>query len=121
MPSPFRDASPIFEVADIERSLAFYRDLLGFEVEYSFPEDTPEYVSLNVEGGSIGISTANRPVESPTAGLWVYCDDVDKALEPLRAAGVPIVAEPADQPWGERVASVSDPDGYTVHIGAAGG
>jgi lactoylglutathione lyase len=39
----------------------------------------------------------------------------------LRGAGVPVVAEPADQPWGERVASVRDPDGYTVHIGAPAG
>jgi uncharacterized glyoxalase superfamily protein PhnB len=30
------------------------------------------------------------------------------------------VAPPADQPWGERLASVADPDGYVVHVGAAG-
>ena len=28
------------------------------------------------------------------------------------------MAAPADQPWGERVASVADPDGYVVHLGA---
>jgi uncharacterized glyoxalase superfamily protein PhnB len=30
-----------------------------------------------------------------------------------------VIAEPADQPWGERLASVADPDGYVVHLGAA--
>jgi len=42
--------------------------------------------------------------------------DVDIAVTELRDAGVRVVAEPTDQPWGERVASVADPDGYTVHL-----
>ena len=57
-------------------------------------------------------------MESGSTSLWLYTDDVDAAVEMLRAAGVSVVAEAADQPWGERVASVADPDGYTVHIGA---
>jgi lactoylglutathione lyase len=39
-------------------------------------------------------------------------------VDELRAAGVEVVAEPEDKPWGERVVSVADPDGYTIHIGA---
>jgi lactoylglutathione lyase len=50
----------------------------------------------------------------------VYTDDVDAAVADLRSAGVRVIAEPADQPWGERVASLADPDGYVVHIGARG-
>ena len=53
-----------------------------------------------------------------STSIWLYTDDVDVAVAELREAGVTIVAEPADQPWGERVASVADPDGYVVHIGA---
>jgi lactoylglutathione lyase len=44
---------------------------------------------------------------------------VDVAVAELKRSGVPVIAEPPDQPWGERVASVADPDGFTVHIGAA--
>jgi lactoylglutathione lyase len=36
----------------------------------------------------------------------------------IRAAGAKVVAEPADQPWGERVGSVADPDGYVICLGA---
>lgn len=50
-------------------------------------------------------------------GLWVYADDCDAAVERLRTAGVEIVEEPADQPWGERVARVLDPDGNLVIVG----
>ena len=50
--------------------------------------------------------------------MWVYADDCDAAVELLRAAGVRVIAEPEDQPWGERVARVQDPDGNEVIIGA---
>ena len=40
-----------------------------------------------------------------------------RSIERLREAGVEIVEEPADQPWGERVARVHDPDGNLVIIG----
>jgi lactoylglutathione lyase len=43
-------------------------------------------------------------------------DDVDAMVERLRAAAVPVVLEPVDQPWGERVAYVSDPDENLVML-----
>jgi lactoylglutathione lyase len=48
----------------------------------------------------------------------VYVADVDATLAGLRAAGVPVVGEPEDQPWGERLAGVRDPDGRLVYLGA---
>jgi lactoylglutathione lyase len=117
--SSFRDAFPILQVADLRRSLGFYRDLLGFEVTYSFPsEGDPQFVSLAIDGGKLGLGTTEEAVQSRSTSLWLYADDVDTAVAELKEAGVRVVAEPADQPWGERVASVADPDGYVVHIGA---
>jgi lactoylglutathione lyase len=48
----------------------------------------------------------------------VYTADCDAVVERLRAAGVTVTEEPVDQPWGERVARVLDPDGNEVIIGA---
>jgi len=109
-----RDAFPILLVADLERSLAFYRDRLGFEVAYSFEG----FVQLAVEGGRLGLASTDDPVAATSTAIWVYTDDVDALFAELEAAGAPVVAAPADQPWGERVASVVDPDGYVVHLGA---
>jgi lactoylglutathione lyase len=118
MTTRVRDPFPILQVSDLERSLQFYVGLLGFELTYAYPSrEAPQFVELSVEGGRLGLGATDRPVESATASLWVYADDVDRAVEDLRAAATQIVAEPADQPWGERVASVADPDGYTVHLG----
>lgn len=115
----FRDAFSILQVADLRRSLGFYRDVLGFEVTYSFPpQGDPQFVSLAIEGGKLGLGATEEPVQSASTSLWLYTDDVDASVAQLQQAGVRIVAEPADQPWGERVASVADPDGHLVHIGA---
>jgi lactoylglutathione lyase len=73
---------------------------------------------LAIDGGKLGLGVGDNPVQSGSTSIWLYTDDVDAAVSDLRSAGVPVVAEPADQPWGERVASVADPDGYVVHIGA---
>jgi lactoylglutathione lyase len=115
----FRECFAILQVSDLQTSLGFYRDLLGFEVTYSFPsEQEPQFVSLTVEGGALGLGGTDEPVQSASTSIWLYTDDVDSAVADLRTAGVAVVAEPSDQPWGERVASVADPDGYVVHIGA---
>ena len=122
MAGRFRDCFAILQVSDLRRSLAFYRELLGFELTYAFPsEGEPEFVALEVEGGSLGLGGTDRVAQSGSTALWLYTDDVDAAIADLRTAGVRVVAEPADQPWGERVASVADPDGYVVHIGARTG
>ncbi|MBI2188684.1 MAG: VOC family protein [Acidobacteria bacterium] len=51
---------------------------------------------------------------APTSGaaaLYTYVDDVDRALARAREAGAG-VDEAQDKPWGDRVAAVTDPDGY---------
>jgi uncharacterized glyoxalase superfamily protein PhnB len=52
--------------------------------------------------------------------IWAYADDCDRAVELLRGAGIRVIAEPEDQPWGERMARVLDPDGNVVVIGSSG-
>jgi lactoylglutathione lyase len=46
----------------------------------------------------------------------MYVDEVDRLVEALRADGVEVVREPADMPWGERVAYVTDPEGNPVAL-----
>jgi lactoylglutathione lyase len=121
--SSFRGSFPILEVSDVSRSLRFYADLLGFRKTFSFDGDDgqPVFASLELEDGtSLGIAGATDRVESATTAIWMYTDDVDAAVAELREAGAEVIAEPEDKPWGERVASIADPDGYTIHIGASG-
>lgn len=115
----FNEAFPILSTSDLPRALAFYRDLLDAKAAYQFPpEGDPVYIGLEIGSSPLGLS-----VDDSEAGgnrqfsLWIYADDCDAAIERLRAGGVRIVAEPEEQPWGERVATVQDPDGNSVIIG----
>lgn len=114
----FRSVFPILTAADVERSLGFYRDLLRGTVEYAFPDDGPPvYVSVLVGSSPLGIGLADGTSQVGGTTLWVYVDDCDRAVEHLAAAGVTVVEPPTDQPWGERVARVQDPDGNVVVLG----
>jgi lactoylglutathione lyase len=112
---------PIINAADVGRSLAFWRDLMGATVAFEWPgpDGTPVYVGLDIGSSHLGIggpSAAPQPGPRSLA-IWVYSDDVDALVGRLATAGVIVTAPPADQPWGERVARVLDPDGTEVIIG----
>jgi lactoylglutathione lyase len=119
----FRELFPILTTPDLPRALGFYRDLLGAEVTYEFStaDGPPAYVGLRLGDSQLGIGQALEGEDVAPTGpisLWLYADDCDAAVERLRSAGVRVLQEPADQPWGERVARVADPDGNEVLIGA---
>jgi len=113
---------PIISTPDLERSLGFYRDLLGGTVTFSFPGDDgkPVYVGVDLGSSHLGIGLqagiADPPRPRPIS-LWVYADDCDAIVGRVRSAGGTVTEEPADQPWGERVGRVLDPDGNEVVIG----
>lgn len=122
-PATITQLFPILATRDLARALAFYRDRLGATVTYQFPgpDGTPAYVGLEIGGSHLGIGLDSAVADAPrprAIALWVYTDDCDAAIESLRAAGVEILEEPTDQPWGERVARVLDPDGNEVIVGA---
>lgn len=111
-------AFPIITVRDLAAARSFY-ERLGFTQVYQFPpEGAPVFLTMERGASSIGIG-AGQGDESDRFGYWVYVDDVDTALGALTASGAPVVAEPADQPWGERVAQTRDPDGNLVYLGAS--
>ena len=110
-------AFPIVSARDLAATRSFY-ERLGFTQTYQFPpEGEPGFVTMERGSSSIGIGAGGS--DDDRFAYWVYVDDVDATLDVLRAAGAPVVAEPADQPWGERTAQTRDPDGVLVHLGVA--
>jgi lactoylglutathione lyase len=118
-------AFPIITVQDLAATRAFY-ERLGFIQTYRFPpEGEPGFVTMERGSSSIGIGAGGGDggeggEGGDRFGYWVYVDDVDAALRDLAAAGAPVVAEPEDQPWGERVAQTRDPAGNLVYLGQPG-
>jgi len=115
---------PVVYAADVRAAAAFWQ-LLGFEQFYALPAaGEPGYAALRRDGCEVAVVARDwprqeygpAPGDGPRFEMFVYVGDVDAEVERLRAAGVAVLTEPADQPWGERLAAVADPDGNPVAI-----
>ena len=118
-------AFPVLYAKDVDAVAAFYARL-GFQrhVRMPSPDGSTGYVGLARNGAELAVTTEDSPralagIEpgpGPRHELFVYVEDVDRAVSDLRAAGAAVVREPADMPWGERVAWVRDPEGNLVAV-----
>jgi catechol 2,3-dioxygenase-like lactoylglutathione lyase family enzyme len=118
----------ILAVADVERSLAFYRDRLGFEVEAEY--DDPPYATLLLGETRLSLAEQGHPAEDrpgvemaaprdPSQANVVLVVEVDDARAEharLGEASVHFLAEPYEPPWGGCRFFCLDPDGYLVEI-----
>jgi len=99
--------------ADPARSQAFYRDVLGLAVAREFgPPDEPGLVFFTGNG----LLEVSGRSDGPVGGLalWLQVRDVAAEVERLAAAGVPVLREPRQEPWGLVEAWLADPDGVRI-------
>ena len=117
---------PLLNVSDIETSLRFWRDLIGFNEEQRFDRDGRAlFVSLrsgdaqlmlNAHGGDPRARRA-RP-HYTEAVLYLAVDSVHALARQLRAKGLD-VPEPASQAYGLDEFTLRDPDGYEIAFTSA--
>ena len=99
---------------DAAAAKRFYQDVLGLDLlmdhgwiaTYGSNEQMQVQVSFMAQGGS----------GTPVPDLSIEVDDVEAALEGMKAAGFAIEYGPADEPWGLRRFYVRDPLGRLVNI-----
>ena len=118
-------------VHDPEEALAFYRDTLGLELRNDVARGDLRWITVGAAsqpGVAIVLTNylSNNPADADAlaallakgglAGVHFHTDDLDGAFERLRSAGVDVVQEPTDQPWGTRDCAVRDPSGNMVRI-----
>lgn len=112
-------------VRDVGRSVAFYRDVLDFEV---LREAASGYVSIGREGAVLGLTAVShlaadhpvRPEPGERLGLGVelvvVVDDIAGSYVHAAASGRAEISALVNQPWGLTDFRVRDPDGYYVRI-----
>jgi len=122
-----RGMTPLLQVFDMPTSIAFYREVLGFEVVTT---STPrrghfDWALLRLSGVELMLNTAYEEDARPAAPdaeriaahedtcLYFGCQDVDAAYAYLRAHGV-AAAEPKVAPYGMKQLYLRDPDGYNL-------
>jgi catechol 2,3-dioxygenase-like lactoylglutathione lyase family enzyme len=123
-----RRAGAILAVSDLERSLAFYRDAIGFEVEAIY--DGPPYATLALATARLSLAQQGHAAEDRSGVelevprdparqnvvLVVEVDDARAEHERLAGLGIQFLAEPYEPPWGGCRFFCVDPDGYLVEI-----
>ena len=128
MPLPVTFDHCVVHVSDWERSNAFYRDVLGAEIDQ--PDPTFGHYrfggwQLNVHGPGFDGLDADRPVRPGNSDLcFVWPGPIEDAVEHLRAHGVEIEAGPAETRSGAggagRHVYFRDPDGSLLELMAYG-
>jgi predicted enzyme related to lactoylglutathione lyase len=102
-------------VSDVDRAIAFYRDKVGFALDYDQRVDENlRFVQLTPPGSACSISIGEGLTDAAPGsmrGLQIVVADADDAHAELAARGVD-VGDVQDFPWG-RFVFFSDPDGNT--------
>ncbi len=111
----FREIVPRLPVADLGRSLAFYRDLLGFRADVLWPDDTPTFAILVRDDARLAFftPTPERPGKPGYAEISVEATGV-AALHDAVAPRWRVEWGPEVYAYGRREFAVRDPDDYLV-------
>ena len=111
-------AATIFTVRDVDASLAYYRDQLGFSVTFQYGEPT-YYVCLCRDEVAIHLRAAGgKPSWIPGNGaIAIFVRDVDALHAELVASGARVLQPPQDYPYGMRDFGVADLDGNQLTFG----
>lgn len=114
----------VLVVTDIERSVVFWRDVIGAEHQHTsgpYAQFSVGQVRLGLFQADAMAETLGRDVGVPGPGrsgfeVGFLVEDVDEAYDDLVASGAVAVTAPGDRAWGQRTAYVADPDGYLIEL-----
>ena len=110
-------------VKDVEASLAWYRDVLGFTLDQRHERDG-KLVAASVKAGDVrillgaddGAKGFDRVKGEGMSLQIVTTANIDDIAKRIKAAGAVLDMEPTDMPWGARVFRLRDPDGFRFAI-----
>ena len=122
--------TPLFQVYDMRKSVAFYSKILGFEITATYEPDGHLYWAKLTHGDVTLMRNAaweddERPdkldkvriLAHGDTELYFQCDDVDSLYENLKSAGANV--GPPQEQHGRRETVLYDPDGYKLSFYAS--
>ena len=116
-----RDVTPSFTATDLQRSIAFYRDVLGFVVGEEWREDGA-LLGCEMRAGSVVFMLSQDDFakgrdRQKGLGSRLRCEtaqDLDRLATEVKARGGALDQEPQLMAWGERQFMITDPDGFKL-------
>lgn len=114
----------ILYVNDFEKTLHFYKDILGLTVKmqqgtYVEFDTGSTTLSINTRQSvkeEIGLDVPDSSSSTQTFEVGFVVEDVPAAIDKLRSQEISIIKEPVTKPWGQTVAYIADPDGHYIEI-----
>jgi uncharacterized glyoxalase superfamily protein PhnB len=112
-----------FTVSDIDRSLAWYTNVIGFTIDQRH-EREGKLVAVSLRAGSVrillgrddGAKGWDRVKGTGFSVQFTTSQNIDVLAERIKAAGEALHTEPETAPWGSRLFRVKDPDGFLLVI-----
>ncbi|MGA2382562.1 MAG: VOC family protein [Gemmatimonadales bacterium] len=118
-----RAATPGYTVNDIQRSVAWYQNVLGCILVERWEKDG-ELRGATLRAGTVEFYLGQDDWKLGRdrvkgAGFRIYCttsQNVDTIAAGIKARGGTFLHDPQDEPWGERDFAIADPDGFKITI-----
>ena len=114
-------------VEDLRRSVAWYRDVVGFVIDREH-EREGSLMAVSLRAGDVRILLTQddgargrdrQKGEGISLQLTTDRDAVDEVAGRIKGAGGTLETEPTDTPWGARVVRFRDPDGFKIVVSSA--
>jgi predicted enzyme related to lactoylglutathione lyase len=104
-------------VADLDRSIRFYEEVLGFKVRERRDDLQFAHVTTNVPGLELGLNQVAGPLPRPTGMVLNFSvEDVDAGRRALEARGVKFAGPTRVIPGKVALAEFADPDGHRLRL-----
>ena len=118
-----RTVSPSLTVKDLEKSLAWYRDVVGFTVDKRHERDG-KLLAVSLKAGDVriligqddGARGLDRVKGEGFSLQFTTAQNIDDVANRIKELGGTLDSEPADMPWGVRMFRLQDPDGFKFTI-----
>ena len=114
--------TPFLTANDLQASVAWYRDVLGFIVAEEYKRDD-KVMGVRMQAGSVQLMLGQddfakgHRVKGAALRFYLQTDqDIDALAAAIRERGGKLTQEPTDQPWGRRDFALVDPDGFNISI-----
>ena len=112
LPTRVECINPVLRVEDMDRSVRYYVDVLGFE---NAPWGSRDFTHVGRDGGGIYLCRGGQGRGG--AWVWIGVGDVRALHQVYRDRGAIIRQEPTKQPWAVEM-QVEDPDGNVLRFGS---